>query len=182
MLFRSDKAKTNLFDLFAACADVSGTGYKGEYVEDPWPVAFSPPSTDPDWRDREGSEGILDGNLRELKRCCNLVWPDEDEKCDKCKRKLVKHAGIVFDPRCTHVIEEIPAQVVDENGKRNKHIPDDAVDSILYLGRFTMRMVLVKPPEEKKRPWWLDKPEPKGIDDEDLAAYGNNKALVEFWK
>jgi hypothetical protein len=177
-----EKVRDNVFHCFEACGDVTGTGYKGEYIEEPWPLNFSPPSNDPDWRDREGSEGILDGLLRKLKRCCNRVWPDEDEKCDKCQRKLERKAGVIIDPRCQHLIDEIPAQVIDENGKRNKHIPDDAVDAGLYLGRFTMRMAVMKIEEPKKRPWWLPNPEPKGIDPEDEAAYGNNKALVEFFR
>jgi len=177
-----EKALKNVFERFDACGDVTATGYKGEYIEDPWPIVFQPPSTDPDWRDREGSEGILDGLLRELKRCCNLVWPDEQEKCDKCKKKLEKKAGIVFDPNCNQVIDQIPAQVIDENGKRNKHISDDAVDSVLYLCRFAMRVAVIKAEEPKTKPWWLPKPQPKGIDDEDLKAYGGNAAVARFFK
>ncbi len=181
---KSVQPYSNPFDHFTAVGDVSGAGYIAEYAEEPYPIHIGPPSQQPGWRDKDGMESILDGLFRRLKRCCWYVWPDEQEKCGKCQAELQVLPGVVIDPGCQNLRLEIPAQVIDDTGKRKKNIPDHAVDALLYMSRYAMDFRLQG--REKKKtpdPWWTMKPkEYDESDDEDSRMYGNNAAVIDFFR
>jgi len=172
----------NFFADFTAVGDPSGAGYKAEYAEPPWPIGIVHPSQDKGWRDREGSESIVDGLLRPLKRCCHRIWPDDMAKCDECKKPVKAMPGLLIGRNCRHLIEEFPAQVVDEMNRRPKGIPDHSVDAMLYFGRYALGMRVMKEPESKSRPWWLPALEAEVGDTEEKEFYGNNAAVVRFFR
>ena len=178
----TQRVPETFFNQFVAVGDPSGAGYKAEYADPPYPMGISNPSDEKGWRDREGSEAILDGLLRPLKRCCHRVWPEDMNRCDECKSGLTKHPGILIDERCLHLREELPAQVVDENNRRPKGIPNHSVDSCLYLGRYALGMRVMAGPREETRPWYMPANEAIVGDYEEKEYYGANEAVVRFFR
>lgn len=174
---------SNIFEQFTAIGDVSGAGFIAEYSEEPDPLMIGPPSVESGWRDREGSEGILDGLLRPLKRCCWHVWLDEYTHCPECRRELEVIPGVLIDPSCIVLREEIPTQVVDENGKRPKG-NDHTVDALLYAGRYAMSLQFKAEPKKKQVPYYLKQPsrELENEDPEIVEMYGSNPAVVRFFR
>lgn len=162
--------------LFFAIGDVSGVGYKVEFADDPFPLHIAAPSTETGWRGREGedgSEAILNGFMDAAKRCCFRQYDHADERCEVCKAELSFNRGWIVDPRCVHLANQIPAQVVDEDGKRRKD-GRDLFDTVMYAARYaaTARPRLAAAADVQKHPWWLSKDEPVAVS-ESIARFVN---------
>lgn len=172
-------------DLFvAAVGDVSGTGYKLEYKQEPYPIHFMPPSEEAGWRDRNGSEAFMNGMLAVAKRCCYSKWPSTAEVCGACGEKLEYLPGLVIDPSCTNLLEQIPTWKLVDGGVRDKHKPHDYIDTCMYLCRKAGTLGPSSEKEEKepaKKPWWWGAVELAGddgarrLDMEYIRAYGSHQ-------
>jgi hypothetical protein len=169
-----------VFSFWKAVGDPSGLNYKANYAVKPFPIAIDNPSHDPNYRDVDGGESLLNGYLAVGKRCCWRRWPDPQEKCGVCDKALEFDTGLVVDPSCLQTRRQIPAQATLENGRRAK-VADHTVDALRYL---VLRAKTVrKTPRKAKEPdpWWLQKPKPSSSREHE-RSYGSNQHIANFMR
>lgn len=172
-----------IFNQFLAVGDKSGPGYKAQYARMPFPIRIRNPIEDQQRKrilaDKEAMEAILDSYLAVRKRCCHRVFMNSDTHCSVCKQELESIAGMVIDPSCQFAHRQIPAQVIDESGRRRR-IANHAVDDLVYLAlkAWTLRAIAPEP-EPKPDPWWRPKRQQPGPTNE---YYGSNEHVLAVMK